>query len=170
MYFSTRMTEVPMEFRFPGTGTIDSYDQPCGLWESFLGCLDEQPVLLITKPSLSCSIFILNLKWVLPFFNEFHESCMLFLTAVRDQFVHILLMFSFVSLSSDLFVIFFLYIFSGNFTLVVYDWLNWVLVWGIIRNQAMWFMSVILIVHSELLSRRIILGWSLGLTVTLRTW
>lgn len=42
----------------PGTGVINSYDQPCRCWELNAGLVEEQPVLLITEPSLSISLFI----------------------------------------------------------------------------------------------------------------
>ena len=34
------------------TGVIDSCEPLCGCWESNLGLLEDQPVLLTTKPSL----------------------------------------------------------------------------------------------------------------------
>jgi hypothetical protein len=37
---------------FPGTGVIDSCEQPCGCWDLNLGPLEEQPVLLTAKSSL----------------------------------------------------------------------------------------------------------------------
>ena len=36
----------------PGTVITESCEQPCRCWESNVGPLEEQPVLLITKPSL----------------------------------------------------------------------------------------------------------------------
>ena len=37
---------------YPGTGITDSYELSCGCWEMNLGLLKQQPVLLITEPSL----------------------------------------------------------------------------------------------------------------------
>ena len=37
--------------RSPGTGAMDSCERPCGCWESNLGPLEEQPVLLTVEPS-----------------------------------------------------------------------------------------------------------------------
>ena len=36
----------------PGTGVTDNCKSPCGCWESNLGPLVEQPVLLAAEPSL----------------------------------------------------------------------------------------------------------------------
>ena len=48
---------VPMEardggsVRSPGTGVIDGCEPPCGCWESNLGPLEEQQMLLTAEPS-----------------------------------------------------------------------------------------------------------------------
>lgn len=36
----------------PGTGIMDSYEPPCGCWESNPDPLQQQQVLLTTEPSL----------------------------------------------------------------------------------------------------------------------
>jgi hypothetical protein len=35
-----------------GAGAIDYFEPLCGFWESNLGALEDQPVLLTTEPSL----------------------------------------------------------------------------------------------------------------------
>lgn len=37
---------------YPGTGIMDSYESPCGCWESNSDPLQQQQVLLTTEPSL----------------------------------------------------------------------------------------------------------------------
>jgi hypothetical protein len=38
--------------RFPETGVTNGFELQYGCWESYLGPLEEQPVLLTTEPSL----------------------------------------------------------------------------------------------------------------------
>jgi hypothetical protein len=47
LYSETRGT-----IRTPGTGVTDSCELLCRCWESNLGPLEEQPVLLVSEPSL----------------------------------------------------------------------------------------------------------------------
>lgn len=46
-----RFLEVVGDFGSPGTGTADGWGLPCECWESNLGPLVEQPVLVSAKPS-----------------------------------------------------------------------------------------------------------------------
>jgi hypothetical protein len=66
--FPQRLEE---DIRGPGTGVVDGCELPCGCWESNLGLLEEQPVLLTTEPAqlsspihLSPTPFLQILKWV----------------------------------------------------------------------------------------------------------
>ena len=52
----------------PGTGVTDGCEPPCMCWELNLGPLEEQSVLLTTKPSLHSLIFIFKQIFFLFFF------------------------------------------------------------------------------------------------------
>jgi hypothetical protein len=49
---------------FPETGVTNGFELPCGCWESNLGPLEEQPMLVTTEPSLHprSSTFKVNKK------------------------------------------------------------------------------------------------------------
>jgi hypothetical protein len=49
-----------MRMSNPGTGVIDRYDLPCGLWELNQDPLEEQLVLLTAEPSLSPRKYFLS--------------------------------------------------------------------------------------------------------------
>ena len=46
----------------PGTGVTDSCELPCVYWELNPSLLEEQPVLLATKPSLHLQAIVLYVQ------------------------------------------------------------------------------------------------------------
>ena len=71
--------------RFPGTGFKDSWEPPCGCWESSLGPLVEETVLLTLWWSWSSTTYLLSFCFCFCFF--FHFSFSLIVVLKQDLLI-----------------------------------------------------------------------------------
>jgi hypothetical protein len=52
IYMPVACRDEKVVLRVPGTGVTDSWESPCGRWESNSGALEEQLLVFTAEPSL----------------------------------------------------------------------------------------------------------------------